>query len=127
MTPAERFAAWLGPAMRRAGLDIDKPQGGGRAVLATACNVSRSTVTRWLEGRSMPGPDQFQPIAEALNVPVIEMLIGSGVIAPESVGEPRTTYPTPEEAAEELGISPDDRELFVGFVRQLQKRAERQP
>jgi hypothetical protein len=109
--------------MRRAGLDIDKPQGGGRAVLATACNVSRSTVTRWLDGRSMPGPDQLEIIAKALGIPVMDLLVGAGIVSAESMGMPSTGVLTVEEAAAALGIAQDDMEFFTGFVAQLQKRA----
>lgn len=112
--------------MRKAGLDIDKQQGGGRVTLAKACDVSRSTVTRWLEGRSMPGPEHFETIAEAVGVPVVELLTGAGIVSAESldlVKNRPATLPTPEEAAVALGIRPDDRELFLNFVSQLQKRA----
>jgi transcriptional regulator with XRE-family HTH domain len=128
MTPAERFAAWLGPAMRRADLDIDKPQGGGRVALATALNVSRSTVGRWLDGKAVPSPEYFEPIAEALGIPVVDLLIGAGIVSPESLDlmkNPPSPVPTAEEAAIALGINPDDQELFLSFVEQLQRRAKR--
>jgi transcriptional regulator with XRE-family HTH domain len=127
MTAAEQFAAWLAAAMRRADLDIDKPQGGGRAALAAACDVSRSTVSRWLDGKAIPSPEYFQPIADAVGVSVAELLIGAGIIPADSLGQlkqPRQVY-SPEEAAVALGISPDDQELFSNFVQQLQKRARR--
>jgi len=128
MTPSQQFAAWLGPAMRRADLDIDKQQGGGRVTLANACGVSRSTVSRWLEGQSMPSPEYFEAIAAALNVPVVDMLVGAGIISADSLnklqrpGAPTGT-PSVEEVAAEWGILPEDRELFFAVAEQLRKRA----
>ncbi|MEU8920343.1 helix-turn-helix transcriptional regulator [Kitasatospora sp. NPDC048545] len=126
-TPAQRFASWLKPAMRRAGMDVDKQQGGGRAALADACQVSRSTVGRWLDGQSIPGSEHFEAIAAALGVPVMDLLLGTGIISAESLQTPQsaTRHFSPEEAAEELGIRADDREFFLTFVEQLQKRADR--
>lgn len=128
MTPAHTFAAWLGPAMRRANLDIDTQQGGGRVALANACQVSRSTVSRWLEGQSMPSPEYFEAIAEALNVPVVDMLVGASIISASSLRELQqpdspANAPSVEEVAAEWGILPEDRELFFAVAEQLRKRA----
>jgi transcriptional regulator with XRE-family HTH domain len=114
--------------MRRADLDIDKQQGGGRAALAAACGVSRSTVGRWLDGQSSPNPEHFEVIAAALGIPVIQLLVGAGIISTYPSSPPNLVEEqpiTPEEAATRLGILPDDRELFLTFVDQLQKRARR--
>ena len=54
MTTAQRFAAWLAPAMRRKGLNIDSLRGGGRITFAEAVGVSPSTVNRWLAGKTPP-------------------------------------------------------------------------
>lgn len=127
MTPAQKFAAWLGPAMRRAGLDIDRQQGGGRAKLADACGVSRSTVGRWLDGQTIPSPEYFEAIATTLNTPVTDMLVGAGILSAESLkqikGPQPAQPPSVEEVAADWGIRPEDRELFFTVAEQLRKRA----
>lgn len=127
MTPAQKFAAWLGPAMRRAGLDIDRQQGGGRAKLADACGVSRSTVGRWLDGQTIPSPEYFELIAATLNTPVTDLLVGAGIISAGSLkqvkGPLAAPPPSPEEVAAEWRLRPEDRELFFGVAEQLRKRA----
>lgn len=96
MTPAERFAAWLKPAMRNAGLDVDRQQGGGRATLAKACDVSRSTVGRWLDGQSLPGAGHFRLIADTLGIPVTEVLVAAGIISQDDLDAPPVTLDTEE-------------------------------
>lgn len=127
MTPAQKFAAWLGPAMRRAGLDIDRQQGGGRAKLADACGVSRSTVGRWLDGQTTPGPEHFEAIARTLDTPVTDLLVGTGIISAESLAPlgspPPDQPPSIEEVAAKWQIRPEDREFFFSVAEQFRKRA----
>ncbi|MFE2407088.1 hypothetical protein ACFXDE_01955 [Kitasatospora sp. NPDC059408] len=99
MTPAQQFARWLTQAMRAAGLDIDSQRGGGRAALADACDVSRSTAGRWLDGASIPGPEHFKAIARTVNASVIDLLIGAGIMDQDDIGVP-TTPPMTDIAAE---------------------------
>ncbi|MEU4296378.1 helix-turn-helix transcriptional regulator [Kitasatospora aureofaciens] len=110
MTSAPRFAAWLKQAMRTAGLDVDSQRGGGRASLADACDVSRSTVGRWLDGASIPSPEHFKAIARTVGVSVADLLIGTGIMDQSDIGAP-TTAPAVDLAAElgqRWGV-PDDR------------------
>jgi transcriptional regulator with XRE-family HTH domain len=124
-TPAQRFAAWLRGAMRRAGLDIDSRMGGGRAELADSLGVSRSTVSRWLAGDSLPDPTQFESIAAAVGVPVLELLVGSGIISARAAEQAdpvsvQTRPLSPEEALADLGITdPQDQALFLAMVERL--------
>lgn len=132
MTPSEQFAAWLAPAMRAAQYDLNKLSG-GRLAFAEAVGVSPGTVTRWLSGKSMPDPDKFEPIAAAVGVEPIDMLIGCGIISAKSVTsgqetEVRLRPITPSQAADELGIdNPVDRELFLAMVDRLAKRPNLSP
>jgi transcriptional regulator with XRE-family HTH domain len=127
MTPSEEFAAWLEPAMRRAGYDLDRLSG-GRTAFAEAVGVSGATVTRWLSGKSMPDPDKFESIATALKVNPIDMLHGIGVLSAKPAATSRETAVrsrpiTPSEAADALGIDdPYDRQMFTAMVKQLAKR-----
>lgn len=124
-TPAQRFAAWLRGAMRRADLDVDSRMGGGRSQLAERLGVSRSTVSRWLAGETMPDPTQFESIAAVLGVPVVELLVGSGIISARAVEQldPAAFQARPlsaEEALMQLGITdPQDQALFLAMVDRL--------
>ncbi|MGA5820852.1 helix-turn-helix domain-containing protein [Kitasatospora sp. NPDC094028] len=99
MTAAQDFSAWLTQAMRAAGLDIDSQRGGGRATLADACDVSRSTAGRWLDGSSIPSPEHFKSIAHTVGVSVIDLLVGTGIMDQADVGTP-TRSPEADLAAE---------------------------
>lgn len=118
MTLSEQYAAWLADAMRAAGLDIDRQRGGGRQALAQAVGVSPSTVARWLAGASMPSPEHFEPIADTVGVPVVTMLVDSGIISAGSLTLSQSTgvrfQPiTPTQAADDLGLTdPVERALF---------------
>lgn len=119
MTIAEQYAAWLSSAMRAAGLDIDRQRGGGRKALAQAVGVSPSSVGRWLDGRAVPSPELFEPIADAVGVDVGIMLVESGIISAESLtqmgrSDVRSQAHTPAEAADALGITdPVERAKFM--------------
>lgn len=127
MTPSEEFAAWLEPAMLRAGYDLDRLSG-GRTAFAEAVGVSPATVTRWLQGKSMPDPNKFEPIAKALNTDPIEMLYATGVLSAKRLTSGQETAvrsrpSTPSEAADDLGIDdPLDRDLFISMVQGLARR-----
>jgi transcriptional regulator with XRE-family HTH domain len=126
MTLAQQFADWLADAMRRAQLDIDRQQGGGRVALANKLGVSRSTVSRWLDGKALPSPEYFQPIADAVGVPVAELLIGAGIVSAESLNLGRNdtvAMKRPEEVADDWELLPKDRPLFFVMARELMKRA----
>jgi transcriptional regulator with XRE-family HTH domain len=126
-TPSEEFAAWLAPAMQRAGYDIERLSG-GRLGFAEAVGVNPGTVTRWLDGKSMPGSDKFEAIAKVLKVNTIDMLHGIGVLSAKTAATSHDTAVrsrpiTPSEAADELGIDdPYDREMFINMVRGFAKR-----
>jgi transcriptional regulator with XRE-family HTH domain len=118
MTIADQYAAWLAQAMRNAKLDIDRQRGGGRKALAEALGVAPTTVTRWLEGKVVPSPEHFEAIADTVGVPVMEMLIESGIISAESVTPEQRSgvrfQPTPSQVADELGLTdPVERARFM--------------
>lgn len=128
MTLAERFGDWLAAAMRQADMDIDRQKGGGRVALANKLDVSRSTVSRWLDGQALPSPEYFQPIADAVGVPVLDMLVATGIIAPGGPKPAPTdrriiTQKDMEEIADELGVLPSDRGMFSVFVNELLNRS----
>lgn len=127
MTISEKYAAWLAGAMRAAGLDIDRQRGGGRNALAKAIGASPTSVARWLEGKAVPSPDYFEPIADAVGVSVVKMLTESGIISAESVTLEHQSgvgfQPTPAQAADDLGITdPVERARFMRELAQRNRR-----
>jgi transcriptional regulator with XRE-family HTH domain len=128
MTLAEQYGAWLTKAMREAGLDVDRQRGGGRTALAQAVGASKTTVGRWVDGLSTPSPEYFEPIADAVGVPVGTMLVESGIISAESLpqtgrSDVRSQAHTPAEAADQLGIT--DPVQRAQFMRDLALRNRR--
>lgn len=124
--PAERFADWLKMAMPRAGLELEGQMAGGRATLADSVGVSRSTVKRWLDGDSLPEPTKFEAIANRLGVPVVEMLVETGIISIQAAGLEARPQPTPQEAVKSLGITdPEDIAAFLSLADRLRDHRQR--
>ena len=56
--------------------------------LAEALDVSRQSVSKWETGRSLPGIDCLEPLAEALDLQVLELLRGRRLPPEAPAGEP---------------------------------------
>lgn len=119
MTPTEQFAAWLHRAMQQAGYDVTSQRGGGRMALAERLDVSKSTVSRWLDARSLPSAAQLAPLAEALDLPLLTLMQESG-LAPQGdqLSDGESARPiTLERAADLLGIpTRQGRDMFANLV-----------
>lgn len=105
---AERFGQRIAEAARAAGYDIDSPYSGGRTVLAKTTGLSLSTVSRMLSGKTLPSPYSVSALADALGVPLGELLVLHGVVSRDPfTPEERAVrpLPTPKEAAAALGIT----------------------
>ncbi|WOA52532.1 helix-turn-helix domain-containing protein [Dickeya solani] len=50
--------------------------GMSNVALATKCNISESAIRSYLKGRSYPGIDKIQPIADACNSPMTWLITG---------------------------------------------------
>jgi len=128
MTLNEKFAAWLADAMRAAGMEIDKQRGGGRMALATAVGVSPSTVARWLDAKSLPSPEYYEPLAEALGVSAVMMLVETGILSAESMMKlerpgVRSQPITAAQVADSLGIH--DVDARAEFIRNVERQTRR--
>lgn len=120
-THAQRFAAVIAPAARRAGYTGH----GSQARLARDTGMSESSISRMLNGQAIPELRFLGPIADAVSMSPLELLVKTGLISPES---PRTLSETdssqvgsgsitPEEAADKLGIFDEvGRRAFLGVV-----------
>jgi transcriptional regulator with XRE-family HTH domain len=129
-TQAERFAEYIRPAVVAAGYDIDSPRGGGKTELARVTGASQSSIGRMLAGQTMPGPVLLEKLAEALGLPMTDLLIQSGIVSnARNMGEPSKSEPIPslavEDAARRLGIkSPKSVKIFKAMVETLRAEDE---
>lgn len=119
---AEQFAAYVSDGARRAGYDIDSSRGGGRSALARDTGMSPSSVGRMLAGKAVPDPVYFAPLANALRVPWLDLMVLSGLV-PQGFFDERQherAPMSPREAAADLGIKdPMKVEAFETMVRAL--------
>ncbi|MFJ5804808.1 helix-turn-helix domain-containing protein [Streptomyces sp. NPDC093093] len=134
-TVRQRFGRLIASAARATGrYDIDSH--GGKAALARAAGLSESTMGRVLRGESIPDPRFFEPLAKAVDVDVMDLLVEAGIVSPETLSTPAQTGAaevgsrsiTLDEAADALGIrTAVGRELFAAAVERLQRteRTER--
>ncbi|MFJ4990016.1 helix-turn-helix domain-containing protein [Streptomyces sp. NPDC088732] len=130
-TPTERFGARVADAARSAGYDIDGR--GGKAALSRDTGMSPTTIGRMLDGKRLPDPQFFEPLAKAIRVNPFELFVEAGLISPETLRSLSETQPsrvrshptTPAQAAEELGITdPYGREMFLGVVERLRRQQD---
>lgn len=106
-------------AARAAGYDIDSPRGGGRTALAEASGMSISSVSRMLSGQSNISIEAVAGLADALRVPVSDVLVAAGFVSSPGVyAEPATeTF----SAASEQGARPAISTEVIGKLRALRQ------
>ncbi|MEU9894274.1 helix-turn-helix domain-containing protein [Streptomyces phaeochromogenes] len=129
MSREARFVRYIREAAGRAGYDIDSPRGGGKKAIAKATGMSQSSVGRMLAGQTIPSPPQLEKLADALEVPLIDLLVLSGVVSERAKSGVGASPPprlaaikslTIEEAADALGIrSPDRVRMFKAMASTL--------
>ncbi|MFI1728244.1 helix-turn-helix domain-containing protein [Streptomyces acidicola] len=125
-THAQRFAAVVVPALREAGYTGH----GSQARLARDTGMSESSVSRMLKGQTIPELRFLAPLAEAIDMSPIDLLIKTGLISPESLPPLSETEPsqvgsgniTPEDAAERLGITDEvGRQMLIATIERLRR------
>ncbi|MER8030640.1 helix-turn-helix transcriptional regulator [Streptomyces bauhiniae] len=118
---ARRVGSYLAKAAEAAGFDV-RTRAGGRAQLAARLGVSVTTVTRTLEGRTIPLPSQLASWAKVLGLDHRQMMVESGLI-PEETG-PTATHDavaslTPNAALDAWNITdPKIRKMLLGAIEQ---------
>jgi transcriptional regulator with XRE-family HTH domain len=123
---AQQLAAWLRDQLTRRGYDLG-PRGGGQSRFAQESGLGRATVSRMLGGQGATDTRVLAQLAAALHVPLGEVLVRAGIATDNDLAriaepEPGARRITPEQAADELGISDDQaRRLFVSMVETLQR------
>ncbi|MCX5266051.1 helix-turn-helix transcriptional regulator [Streptomyces sp. NBC_00199] len=121
------FARWLRTRLEERGYDLGM-RGGGQTRFAEDSGISRPTVSRMLNGtQGSTDTRTLELLADALKVPFVEVLVRAGVLTSDeaaTVRNPQTAGQqlTPEQAADELGITdPQARALFVSMVQTLKR------
>ncbi|MFF2205114.1 transcriptional regulator [Streptomyces sp. NPDC058145] len=98
---AQRIGAYLTQAATAAGYDVRRRHG-GRAQLAAATGLSLTTISRTLDGKTLPLSSQLTTWATVLNLDHRRVLVESGLI-PEQRG-PESPRRGPDAAT----LSPDE-------------------
>lgn len=125
-TTGQSFAQWLREQLEARGYDLGI-RGGGQTRFAADSGISRPTVSRLLSGTAGHDVRSMQLLAEALRVPLGEILVRAGILdatelAAVATPEPGARRITPEQAADELGIKDEQaRALFVSMTHTLQR------
>jgi transcriptional regulator with XRE-family HTH domain len=124
------FATWLTQRLEAKGYNLSGPRSGGRTAFAEDSGISPSTVTRLLRGEMPTDTRILRTLADAVGVPYPEVLVRAGVMTPEELADIQERRPapgrrmTPEEAADELGITdPAERKVFVNMTKTLSRSA----
>ncbi|MFF2922760.1 helix-turn-helix domain-containing protein [Streptomyces celluloflavus] len=113
----QTFAAWLRDQLLTRGY----PEHGGQRKFAKDSGISPATVSRLLRADGLPDLRTLHLLAEALGVPLGEILVRAGVATPEQLAaaaRPISPDPiTPKQAAAELGITdPQSVQAFETMV-----------
>ncbi|WP_327679554.1 helix-turn-helix domain-containing protein [Kitasatospora sp. NBC_00458] len=102
----------------RAGYDL-APRGGGRTALANDTGMPLATVSRMLSGQTIPDPRFMVPLADAIDVDVLDLFIAAGLL-PRGTGPGRPRPFTATDAAHSLGITePGKVSVFSAMVQAL--------
>lgn len=88
MDDEQTFADWLTTEAIRAGYDLSSPRSGGRSALAKDAGVALSQIVRALDGTSVPDIKTQRGIARALGFPLQAILLRSGLLTREDLGDP---------------------------------------
>lgn len=125
---AAAFAEWLQEQLTARGYDLTGPRSGGKSAFANNSGISPSSVTRLLRGDGVSDTRVLALLAAALQVPLGEVLVRAGVLEEAELQAVQHPSPgprriTPEQAADELGITDDQsRRLFVNMTQTLQRK-----
>ncbi|MFJ6085078.1 transcriptional regulator [Streptomyces sp. NPDC092369] len=120
---AQRVGAYLTKAATAAGFDV-RQRAGGRAQLADLLNVSLTTVSRTLDGKTLPMPSQLTSWASVLHLDHQQLLLESGLIpskpSPETPNrDVASAELTPEAAMDAWEITdPKIRKMLAGNIGQ---------
>jgi hypothetical protein len=105
---AQTFGELITHHAIKSGYNLNGPRSGGKKKLAANTGLSLSTISRAINGVTIPDAFSLQPLADAINLPVEHLLEAAGVVSPGALtGGPRPVEGplTVREAARRLGIT----------------------
>lgn len=123
---AQRFGDWLRDQLTRRGYDLGI-RGGGQSRFAEDSGIGRATISRILNGSGATDTRVLALLAEALHLPLGEVLVRAGILDVSELSAVQAPDPgerriTPEQAADELGIhDPQGRAVFIATTQALQR------
>jgi transcriptional regulator with XRE-family HTH domain len=127
----QRFFAVVLPALKRAGYF----EYGAQTRLSAETGMNPGTVSRLVRGKTIPDVESLPPLAKVIGVSALDLLVAAGYLPDEFLQSHQPlseTDPsqvgsrpiTPEEAADELGITDEvGRAIFLGMVDRLKNSA----
>jgi transcriptional regulator with XRE-family HTH domain len=108
------LATWLHDQLTARGYDLSGERSGGKTQAADDSGISRSSISRLLNGIPVTDIDVYRRLAQWLEHPFGDILVRAGKMdATDLVAPPDDTHMTPERAADGLGLRGRDRELFL--------------
>lgn len=127
-TSLDQFAAYVKAAARAAGYDIDRVNSGDKARLARDAGMSPTTLSRLLAGERMPDAKYLAPLARALRLNPIDLLVESGILPSESRSQSdahavASTPITPDAVADSWGVDMFGREMVRAMFERLTRPA----
>ncbi|MFD5058210.1 helix-turn-helix domain-containing protein [Streptomyces sp. NPDC058394] len=127
-TRAQRFAAIVVPAAKRAGYTGH----GAGARLARDAEMSESSVSRMLKGQAVPDMTFWAPLANAVGIQLSDLLVEMGIpldslraLSESNQSQVGSRSITPQEAADKLGLTdPIGREMLIATIERLKRLEE---
>jgi transcriptional regulator with XRE-family HTH domain len=120
------FALWLRQQLESRGFDLGI-RGGGQSRFAEESGIGRATISRILSGQGATDTAVLARLAEALHISLGEVLVRAGILNPSeltAVNNPPAGARriTPDQAADELGITDaQQRRLVLAMTQTLQR------
>jgi transcriptional regulator with XRE-family HTH domain len=123
-SPLDRLAAYVRTAAIAAGYDIDRPNSGDKTRLARDAGMSITTLSRLLSAERMPDARYLAPLARAINVDPVDLLVESGILPDRTQAQPdpkpvASVAITPDVVADAWGVDKFGREMVHAMFERL--------
>lgn len=114
------LAEWLTQALTDRGYNLSGQRSGGISRASEDSGISLSSMSRLVRGtRGLRDIEVYRQLARWLNHPLGDILIRAGHLDPADLSTTTEDRITPEQAADGLGLTGHERELFLLNVRAL--------
>ena len=117
MTDEKEFGLFLLHAMNSAGYSTV-------AALSRASGIAEPVLARWLKNETQPSLEGLRPLAAAVRVPLLELLVAAGRMTAAEAGleadpTPPPAPPTIEEQILALPMSDDRKQALIAMLQVL--------